>query len=114
MAFKSRKQRRFRLNNLNISSFLNNSNMSQTKKFFEDEKLDFDNFMSERNKENNQNKSLRKKLSNLSSVTNFMTMTNGSYFGEVEIILRKRRTCMLVAATECDMFFLSRMVSKFF
>lgn len=42
----------------------------------------------------------------------FKTMTNGSYFGDTDIIQRRRRNCNLVATSECDCFTLSRTVKK--
>lgn len=40
----------------------------------------------------------------------FKIMTNGSYFGEVDIILRRKRVCDLVTALDCDLYILSRTV----
>ena len=38
----------------------------------------------------------------------FKIMTNGSYFGEVDIILRRKRVYYLVTASDCDLYILSR------
>lgn len=40
----------------------------------------------------------------------FKTMKNGSYFGETDIMLRRRRTCNVKAHTDCDAFILTRTV----
>ena len=49
-------------------------------------------------------------LEDFDNVIPFKSMTNGSYFGESDIILRRRRNCTVVASTDCDMFYLSRTV----
>jgi CRP-like cAMP-binding protein len=41
-------------------------------------------------------------------IIQFKTMTNGSYFGETDILLRRRRSVSVIATAECDMFYLSR------
>lgn len=112
LAIRAKRQKRFKLSSFNMSNFLNQSNLSQARKFLEDEKQDLENFLLEvkARKTLKESKTLRNKISKSSEIINFMTMTNGSYFGEIEIILRKRRTCMVIAATECDLFYLSRMV----
>ena len=35
-------------------------------------------------------------------------MTNGSYLGETDILLRRRRTCGVIAVEESHMFYLPR------
>ena len=40
----------------------------------------------------------------------FKQMTNGSYFGETDIIYSRRRNCSVVATTDCDMYTLGRTV----
>ena len=42
----------------------------------------------------------------------FKRMKGGSYFGETDILLKRRRTCSLVAQTDCEAFTLSRKVKK--
>jgi hypothetical protein len=72
-------------------------------KFFNDEKRDQS--MSAPNKKKNENiKDGRRVL--------FKIMTNGSYFGEVDIIFRRKRVYDLIAATDCDLYILSRTVNK--
>jgi CRP-like cAMP-binding protein len=36
-------------------------------------------------------------------------MTNGSYFGETDIIVRRRRTETVICYEECHLFYLSRL-----
>lgn len=43
----------------------------------------------------------------------FKIMTNGSYFGEVDIIFRRKRVYDLITASDCDMYILSRTVALF-
>ena len=40
----------------------------------------------------------------------FKQMTNGSYFGEIDMIFGRRRNSSVVATTDCDMYTLSRTV----
>ena len=42
------------------------------------------------------------------SVSIFKSMADGSYFGEIDVIFRRRRNCNVRATTGCDAFTLSR------
>lgn len=73
--------------------------MSSTTKFFNDEKKD--------NKEG-----LGKAKESAKGKLLFKIMTNGSYFGEVDIIFRRKRVYDLVTASDCDFYILSRTVNS--
>lgn len=38
----------------------------------------------------------------------YKTMTNGAYFGDLDVIFRRRRNCCVKAASKCDAFLLSK------
>lgn len=69
---------------------------SQTVRFFGDEK----------NKEGA--KSIKQQSFQSSDKLLFKIMTNGSYFGEVDIIFRRKRVYHLATASDCDLYILSR------
>lgn len=69
---------------------------SQTVRFFGDEK----------NKE--ASKSIKQTSFQSTDKLLFKIMTNGSYFGEVDIIFRRKRVYFLATASDCDLYLLSR------
>lgn len=76
---------------------------SSSTKFFNDEKR-------ESEKENAKKRDLAKGTSKML----FKIMTNGSYFGEVDIIFRRKRVYDLITASDCDMYILSRTVGRIY
>ena len=59
-------------------------------------------------KESNMNSEAKVKKEKRNTKLLFKIMTNGSYFGEVDIIFRRKRMHDLITATDCEFYILSR------
>jgi len=59
----------------------------------------------------NEDETLKSYIQNEESMVLFKMMTNGSYFGETDLILRRRRGHTIVAASKCDMYIINRTVN---
>lgn len=82
--------------NLTQSKSRNKAFVTAQTKFFNEDKKD------------NKNSEKSKLLETTKGKMLFKIMTNGSYFGEVDIIFRRKRVYDLVTAMDCDFYILSR------